>query len=360
MINVTRTYLPDLDEYTRILKRSWDKRWITNNGELLQELEEKLKAYLGLQHLLFCGNGTIVLQMALKAIGRTGDVITTPFSYVATTNAILWEKFRPVFVDIHPDDYNIDASKIESAITENTVAILVTHVYGNPCDIEKIEEVAKRNDLLVIYDGAHGFGVKYHGKGLLSYGDVSTCSFHATKLFHTVEGGSISVNKESLQEKISLFRQFGHIYDEYFSEGINGKNSEFHSAMGLAILPHIEEIISSRRVLSERYDMGLSGLSISKPKPRAGTEQNYGYYPVLFQSEEMLIKTDDALRSKQISGRRYFYPSLNELPFLHEKYVCPVSEDISRRVFCLPLYPGFESEMLDVVCATIHETHSKS
>lgn len=360
MINVTRTYLPDRDEYMNILKRAWDKSWITNNGELLQELEQKLKDYLGLDHLLFCGNGTIVLQMALKAIGRTGDVITTPFSYVATTNAIIWEQFRPVFVDIHPDDYNVDASKIEAAITEKTVAILVTHVYGNPCDVEKIEDVANRHGLIVIYDGAHGFGVKYRGKGLLSYGDISTCSFHATKLFHTVEGGSITVNEEKLREKIYLFRQFGHIYDEYFSEGINGKNSEFHAAMGLAVLPHMSEILAARKEISNDYDFGLQGLKISKPLARMGTEPNYSYYPVLFESEDALIRTADALKSKQISGRRYFYPSLNELSFLSEKFSCPVSEDISRRVFCLPLYPGLEKRTIDVICNTIQETNKKS
>lgn len=360
MINVTRTFLPDPDEYMRILKRAWDKRWITNNGELLQELEEKLKSFLGLDHFLFCGNGTIVLQMALKAIGKSGDVITTPFSYVATTNAIIWEQFRPLFVDIHSSDLNVDADKIEASITENTVAILVTHVFGNPCDIDKIEDIAKRYNLVVIYDGAHAFGVKYRGRGLLSYGDFATCSFHATKLFHTVEGGSISVNHEKWREKIYLFRQFGHIYDEYFSEGVNGKNSEFHAAMGLSILPHMEEIMTARKEISEAYDHGLAGLNISKPIPREGTEPNNGYYPVLFESEEKLLQVAEALKSKQISGRRYFYPSLNELPYLQEKQPCPVSEDLSRRVYCLPLYPGLDKESIDIICNTIHETIAKS
>jgi dTDP-4-amino-4,6-dideoxygalactose transaminase len=356
MIHVTRTYLPDQDEYLSILKRAWDKRWITNNGELLQELELKLKSYLGLDHLMFCTNGTIVLQMALKAMGKTGEVITTPFSYVATTNAILWEQNEPVFVDIHPSDFNIDASKIEQAITEKTVAILVTHVYGNPCDVLQIEQIAKRYNLLVIYDGAHAFGVTYQGKSLFSFGDMVTCSFHATKLFHTVEGGALVVNNQEFREKTYLYRQFGHIYDDYYSEGINGKNSEFHAAMGLAILPKMTEILAARKEIFAWYEAGLKGLNISKPEPRAGTVINYSYYPVLFESEEVLLSVIDALKRQEIFGRRYFYPSLNTLPFLKTHQDCPVSEDISSRVYCLPLYPGLMRSEIDLICSVIQQT----
>ena len=224
MINVTKTYLPPFEEYTRILKRAWDKAWITNNGELVQELEQKLKEYLGVKHLLFTTNGTVVLQMALKAYNITGEVITTPFSYVATTNVLLWEKCTPVFADIDLHTFCIDPDKIEALITEHTQAILATHVYGYPCAVEKIEAIAAKHKLKVIYDGAHAFGAMYKEKALLGYGDISTCSFHATKLFHTVEGGCIICHDEETYNKLFLYRSFGHIGDDYYSVGINGKN----------------------------------------------------------------------------------------------------------------------------------------
>src|SRR5690349_23098912 len=209
MINVTKTFLPDFETYSKTLKRSWDKGWITNNGQLVVELEESLKKFLGVKHLFFTNNGTVVLQMALKAYDITGEVITTPFSYVATVNAILWEKCKPVFADIRPDTLCIDASQIERKITEKTQAILATHVYGYPCDIDAIEKIASKYNLKVIYDGAHAFGCRYRGKALLSYGDISTCSFHATKLFHTIEGGCVITESDEIARKLMLYRQFG-------------------------------------------------------------------------------------------------------------------------------------------------------
>ena len=342
MINVTKTYLPPFEEYTAILKRAWDKAWITNNGELVQELEQELKLYLGVNNLLFTSNGTIVLQMALKALNITKEVITTPFSYVATTNAILWEGCQPVFVDIDPNTFCIDANKIEAAITQNTQAILATHVYGIPCDIEKIQAIADKYNLKVIYDAAHSFGCEYKGKSLLSYGDISTCSFHATKIFHTVEGGCIIANNEETARQLYLFRQFGHIYDEYFSMGINGKNSEFHAAMGLCVLPQVENIIDQRKRIVAQYDKGLLPF-ISRPQISDHLKYNYAYYPVLFESEECLLDAIEKLKQNEISGRRYFFPSLNTLPFVNYQS-CEVSEDISKRVLCLPLYNGLSSE----------------
>jgi dTDP-4-amino-4,6-dideoxygalactose transaminase len=324
------------------LKRAWDTGWITNNGQLVQELEQKLKEYLGVQNLLFTCNGTIVLQMALKALGITKEVITTPFSYVATTNAVLWEGCKPVFVDINPMTFCIDAKKIEAAITPDTQAILATHVYGIACDVEAIEVIAKKHNLKVIYDGAHAFGCTYKGKSLLSYGDISTCSFHATKLFHTVEGGCIIAKDEVVAKQLMLYRQFGHLYDDYFSVGINGKNSEFHAAMGLCILPQIENIIADRKKISQQYDGALSAF-IQKPLFHNELTYNYGYYPIVVESEVQLLRVIDGLRQNDISGRRYFYPSLNELSFI-EKHLCPISEGISRRVLCLPLYFGLSRE----------------
>lgn len=354
MINVTKTYLPPFEEYAAILKRAWDKAWITNNGELVQELEVKLKEYLGVNNLWFTGNGTVVLQMALKALNITREVITTPFSYVATTNAILWEGCTPVFVDIDPKTFCIDASKIEAAITKDTQAILATHVYGLPCDVEAIERIAKKYGLKVIYDGAHAFGVIYKGKSLLSYGDISTCSFHATKLFHTVEGGCIICNDAELAEKLFLYRSFGHKTDNYFSIGINGKNSEFHAAMGLAIFPDLPNLIEQRKKLFDLY-VGRFENTVVKTLPINAKDfsWNYSYCPVLFESEEQLLKVRAALEAEQINIRRYFYPSLNTLPFLKNNIVCEISENYSVKVASLPLYPGLAIEDLDKIASVI-------
>jgi len=354
MINVTKTFLPSFEEYTTILKKAWDKAWITNNGMLVQELETKLQKYLNAQHLLYCGNGTIVLQMALKAFNITKEVITTPFSYVATTNVLVWEGCTPVFVDIDPENFCIDASKIEAAITKNTQAILATHVYGLPCNIELIEKIAVKHKLKIIYDGAHAFGTEYMSKPLLSFGDISTCSFHATKLFHTVEGGCIICHKEELLRELTLMRSFGHIGDEYFSVGVNGKNSEFHAAMGLAVLPHINSIIEKRKEISALYDRLLSDsnirvLNFDKEK----IKYNYSYYPVIFASEKDLLNVRILLAQDDINTRRYFYPSLNTLPYLKSASACPVSEDISRRVLCLPLFPDLEEEKVNQISGTI-------
>ncbi|MBS1752140.1 MAG: DegT/DnrJ/EryC1/StrS family aminotransferase [Bacteroidetes bacterium] len=354
MINVTKTFLPPFEEYVNTLKRAWDLAWITNNGILVQELEQKLKSYLGTDNLLFTANGTVVLQMALKALNITKEVITTPFSYVATTNAILWEGATPVFVDIDPNTFCIDPQKIEAAITQNTQAILATHVYGIPCDIEKIQTIAERFGLKVIYDAAHAFGCSINGKSLLSFGDISTCSFHATKVFHSVEGGCIVSDSEEMNTQLSLLRSFGHIGDEHYCAGINGKNSEFHAAMGLVNLNYITQIISERKNLSQLYDSFLTSENLLRPTIPVNMEYNYAYYPVVVETEDVLHKIVDNLRAKGVSPRRYFYPSLNEIP--QTKYlnsICPVSETTSRRVLSLPLYAGLEIHEAEMIAGTI-------
>ncbi|MBL7739742.1 MAG: DegT/DnrJ/EryC1/StrS family aminotransferase [Chitinophagaceae bacterium] len=358
MINVTKTFLPDLEEYIKTIKRAWDKAWITNNGELVQELESKLREYLGVKHLLYTSNGTIVLQMALKAYNITKEVITTPFSYVATTNAIIWEGCKPVFVDINSRNFCIDAAKIEAAITEDTQAILATHVYGYPCDIEKIESIAAKYNLKVIYDGAHAFGCRYMGKSLLSYGDISTCSFHATKLFHTVEGGCIITHDDVVANRLMLYRQFGHINDDYYTVGLNAKNSEFHAAMGLCVLPHIHEIIQARKDIVEFYDKKLACLKLQRPSEHGELLYNYSYYPVAFDSEETLIRTRKALEAEQINTRRYFYPSLNNLNYLSYQ-PAPVSEDLSKRVLCLPLFFDLSQDQADRIASIILRAQNK-
>lgn len=355
MINVTKTYLPSIEEYTAVLKRAWDKNWITNNGELVQELEQKLMDYLGVKHLLFTSNGTVPLQMALKALGITKEVITTPFSYVATANVILWEGCTPVFVDIDPATLCIDADKIEAAITPDTEAILATHVYGIPCDVEKIAAIAQKHHLKIIYDAAHSFGCTYLGKSLLSYGDISTCSFHATKVFHTVEGGCIISNNEALAKQLMLYRSFGHIGDDYYSQGINAKNSELHAAMGLCLLPVINDIIQSRKQVFYAYDRQLNFTKISKPVFNKNSDYNYSYYPVIFESEKILLKVREVLLNNGVSTRRYFYPSLNQLPFLANAADCPVSENVSRRVLALPMFTDLSMEDIYRITTIINQ-----
>ena len=355
MINVTKAYLPPLEEYTHYLAGIWERGWLTNHGPLVQRLEADLQNYLDGAQVQFLSNGTIALQIAIKALGLTGEIITTPFSYVATTTAILWENCEPVFVDIEDRTFCIDADKIEAAITSRTSAILATHVYGYPCDVLAIEEIAHRHNLKVIYDGAHAFGARVHGRSLLSYGDLATCSFHATKLFHTIEGGSIVVNDDELMRKIWLYKSFGHIGDEYFTLGVNGKNSEFHAAMGLCNLPRVHEFIDTRRRLAELYKQELTGLLLQYPEPsESSLEYNYSYFPVVFESEDAMLRAKNHLARNEVNTRRYFFPSLNQLPY-HTGAVCPVSEDISRRVLCLPFYQELSESDVSLIARLIRE-----
>jgi dTDP-4-amino-4,6-dideoxygalactose transaminase len=341
IINVTKTYLPPIEEYQAYLKGIWERVWVTNNGPLVNELEIELRDYLGIENLWFTTNGTIPIQLALKALDIEGEVITTPFSYVATSNAIVWGNCKPVFVDINKHDYCINVDLIEEKITSKTKAILATHVYGLPCDVDRIEKIAKNHNLKVIYDAAHAFGVNYNGQSLLNYGDISTCSFHATKVFHTIEGGAIMVKDKELSEKIYWQRQFGHKGNEYKFVGINGKNSEMHAAMGLCILPKVGDIIAKRKLLSEQYDQLLNFEIIQRPISSFEIEYNFAYYPIVLDSENQMIKVIEALNKCEIFPRRYFFPSLNTLDFSKGEN-CPVSEDICSRVICLPLYYELE------------------
>lgn len=358
MIHVTKSYLPDFEEYSNYLKGIWERVHLTNDGPLLRELEDRMKDFLGVKHLKFCSNGTIVLQMALKALDITKEVITTPFSYVATTNVLLWEGCTPVFADIRPDDFCIDPDKIEPLITENTQAILATHVYGNACQIEAIQAVADKHGLKVIYDAAHTFGATYNGRSLLSYGDLSTCSFHATKVFHTVEGGCIVTNDDDMALKLHRYRSFGHRNDDYYSVGINAKNSEFHAAMGLCVLPKVQALIDARKQVFGWYDARLDFSRITRPRLTPGMDYNYAYYPVVFDSEETLLAVVDALKAQDIAPRRYFYPSLNTLPFVGPYQSCPVSEDIALRVLSLPLYPDLTEATVDQIATIVNQAVS--
>lgn len=344
MINVTKPYLPDIEEYIGYLKGIWERNWLTNNGPLVNDLELKLKDYLDVKHLLFMSNGTIALQIAIKALELKGEIITTPFSFVATTSSIVWEGCEPVFADIDKDTFNIDPACIEKLITDKTTAILATHVFGNPCDIDAIQKIADARGLKVIYDGAHCFGTKYKGKHVFNYGDITTASFHATKLYHTIEGGAVTTNDPELLKKMVYLRNFGFESAETFaSVGINGKNSEFHAAMGLVNLKNVEEILASRKEQCLLYDRELETLNVKRPKIQKGAEWNYSYYPVVFKSESDLLKSVAALQANWIYPRRYFYPSLSGLNYV-KKYATPISDDIASRVLCLPLYHSLKEE----------------
>ena len=354
MIPVTKSFLPKLEDYITFVKEAFDKEWLTNRGALALNLEARIIEYLEAPPMFLTNNGTIPLQIALKSLGLNGQVITTPFTYVATTSAIVWENCTPVFVDIHPDYLTIDESKIEDAITDETTCILATHVFGNPCNISEIDRIAQKYGLNVIYDAAHCFGVKYCGKSIFSYGDVSTCSFHATKIFHTGEGGAVFCEEKDLFRKLYSSHNFGHDGPYSFNGvGINGKISELQAAMGLSVLPYIEFIISERKYLVGIYDMLLDFTKLRKMTLRASTLWNYSYYPIIFNSEELLLNTELALNELDIYPRRYFYPSLNKLSYVKESKM-PISESVSSRILCLPLYVGLSAESLEKISKIVN------
>lgn len=359
MIPVTKPFLPPQEDYLALVEGIWKRQWLTNMGPLASELEMKLKEYLGVNHLLYVTNGTVALQMAIKALGLTGEIITTPFSFVATTSSIVWEGCTPVFVDIDEKTLNIDASKIEAAITDKTQAILATHVYGNPCDVEVIDVIAKKHNLKVIYDGAHAFGVKIKGKSIFEYGDISTCSLHATKLYHSIEGGLVITKSADLLKKMSSIRNFGIAgFDSFDELGINGKNSEFHAAMGLINLKYIQDIHHQRQLISERYNEKLLNFKAFRPQWHPEASENFAYYPLVLESEEFLLKVKSLLDANEIFTRRYFYPSLaNTLPYLEPENF-EVTDEISKRVLCLPLYYDLTVEEVDLICRLMLRTQN--
>lgn len=353
MINVTKTFLPPQEEYNAILKRAWDNEWITNRGELVKELEEKLKEYLGVKNIILTTNGTLPLQIAIKALQLKGEIITTPFSYVATTSVIVWENCQPVFVDIDPEYLTIDETKIEAAITSKTSAILSTHVFGNPCNIEAIDKIAKKHNLKVIYDAAHCFGVKYKNESIFKFGDISICSFHATKLFHTGEGGAMFTTDDALHKKLFYHHNFGHKTQlDFYGLGINAKMSELQAAMGLAVLPYLNNIIKSRKMAMDLYHKLLKGSGCKLFKIRKDTDWNYSYCPIIFNNEKQLLQAQKRLNKADIFPRRYFYPSLNLLPYVG-KVKLPFSEKISEKILCLPLYGALNHEEIKMIVEII-------
>ena len=354
MIPVTKSFLPPLEEYSAQIKRVFDTQWLTNRGPLLLELEEKLKGYLSISNIIIMNNGTIPLQIALKLLGKGGEIITTPFSYVATTAAIVWENCTPVFVDIHPDFLTIDETKIEAAITEKTTCILATHVFGNPCNIEAIEAIANKHNLKVIYDAAHCFSVNYKGKSIFEYGDISTCSFHATKLFHTGEGGALFCSDEALREKLFYSHNFGHNGPLAFHGlGINGKISELQAAMGLSVLPYMYSIIESRKQTVDFYNENLDLSKLRGMKLRDNCSWNYSYFAVILETEKKLLEVQKALNDELIFPRRYFYPSLNTIEYVKGGKM-PISESIASRIMCLPLAFEMDKDVISKICAVLN------
>lgn len=355
MIPVTKTFFPPIEEYQKQLVPIWEKKWLTNRGETVKKMEAEIKQHLQCVDFIAMNNGTIPLQIALKILGKGGEIITTPFSYVATTSAIVWENCTPIFVDIEPDFLTIDPNKIEAAITEKTTCILATHVFGNACDIEAIETIAKRHQLHVIYDAAHCFGTKYNQTSIFNFGDVSTCSFHATKLFHCGEGGGLFTPHSTLFDQAFYMHNFGHKgHEDFYGVGINGKISELHGAMGLSVLPHIPHIMSERKKVIDHYQSLLNFQGFTSIQIRENVEWNYAYYPIWFSDEEALQKVLSALNAENIFPRRYFYPSLNTLPYV-TRTACPKAEKISSGIICLPLYVGLTQEEIEKIVHIIHQ-----
>jgi dTDP-4-amino-4,6-dideoxygalactose transaminase len=349
MIPVTKPFLPKAKEYDDYLHSIWERQWLTNNGPLVNDFELKLKTYLHLEHLLYVSNGTTALQIAIKALGLTGEIITTPFSFVATSSSIVWEGCEPVYTDIEPETFNIDPAKIEAAITPRTSAILATHVFGNPCNIDAIQAIAVKHNLKVIYDAAHCFGTKYRNKSVFEYGDISTTSFHATKLFHSIEGGAVFTKDPDLLKKMAFMRNFGYDGPNNFAElGINGKNCEFHAAMGLCNLKYVDEILERRKLLSQYYLEKLNNLKAYYPKHNEDFTSNYAYFPVVFDTNELMHKCIAALEGHRIYSRRYFYPSLASLPYV-QKTSLPVCDSVVERIICLPLYHSLTFSDLDLI-----------
>ncbi|MCQ2913616.1 MAG: DegT/DnrJ/EryC1/StrS family aminotransferase [Alphaproteobacteria bacterium] len=361
MINVTKAFLPPKEEFMKHVSEIFDSGILTNHGKKVQELEQKLAIYFGTLYFHYVTNGTVALQLAIECLDlpKEGEIITTPFSYVATTSSILWEKYTPVYADIKADDFTLDPEKIEELITDKTVAIMPVHVFGYNCEIENIQKIADKHNLKVIYDAAHTFGAKYKDKQLATYGDISTLSFHATKLFHTIEGGGIICKNEEFNNKIELMKRFGHTNDNHQILGINAKQDEFNAAMGLTNLNYISQIIEARKKISFLYDEMLSNLvdnrKILRPLKNKDLEYNYAYYPIVFENENILIKALNKLKELDIFPRRYFYPSLNTLPYLKTTQNCPISESISKRIICLPLYVDLEEENIEKICKAIKE-----
>ena len=355
MINVTKTYLPNKEKYKKYIDEIYENGWLTNNGPLVQRLEKRLAQYLGVKNIILVSNGTVALEIAYRTLDIKGFAITTPFSFVATTSSLVTNNILPIFADIDQNSFNLDPKNIEKLITQKTSAILPVHVFGNACEVEKIEQIAKKHRLKVVYDAAHAFDVKYKDKSILEFGDISTLSFHATKLFHTIEGGAIISNDDELAQKIRYLINFGiKNSTEIAYLGTNAKMNEFEAAMGLCVLDDIEEIKEKRKIIIENYREELKDL-VQFQKQNENASENYSYFPIVLKSEGQLLKVQKALNDENIFPRRYFYPSLDTLEYIEPKQECKISRDISKRILCLPIYAELQQYVQDAILKTIKE-----
>jgi dTDP-4-amino-4,6-dideoxygalactose transaminase len=355
-IFVTQPSLAPFNEFTEILKGVWDRKILTHNGPLVQQLESELEQKLEVPHFTVVNNGTIALQIAIKALELQGEIITTPFTWIATVSAIKWEGCTPIFCDIDPKTLNIDPAKIEALITEKTVAIMPVHVFGTPCDVVEIEKIAKKHNLKVIYDGAHAIGSRFEDKSLLTFGDVTATSLHATKLLNTGEGGGCITQNTELDKKIKRIRFFGHSDDktDIVEDGFNGKLTEIHAALGLANLKYYDTVLNDRRVKYLLYKEKLQKVPTITFQDIAAGETNYSYFPIIFETEAQLLKVELELKENNVFPRRYFYPSVNTYTKVVSYQSCPISEDISKRILCLPLYLDLTIGEINEICAIIN------
>jgi dTDP-4-amino-4,6-dideoxygalactose transaminase len=350
-IYVTQPSLPPLSEYVHILEGVWDRGILTHNGPLVQQLERELLDYLNIENIVAVTSGTIALQLAIRALNLSGEIITTPFTWIATISAIMWERCKPVFVDVQPDTFNIDSEKIEEMITDKTSAILPVHVFSNPCDVEAIQKIADNHNLKVIYDAAHAMCVKYKGKSLLEYGDITATSFHATKIFQSGEGGACVTVDKQLSERLHRLRFFGHNEKkDIVDEGMNGKMTEIHAALGLANLKWLNDVLRDRREKYELYMDMLGKSNIIEFQKFPADSYNYSYMPVLLENENQLYMVSEKLNKHNIYPRRYFYPALNTIKAISVNDRFPVAEDLASRILCLPLFYALKKTDISYIC----------
>ena len=345
-IYVTRPFLPPLEQYTQFLEGVWERGILTHNGPLVQRLEQELIQFLDVPNMVAMTNGTVALQLAIRALDLQGEILTTPFSWIATCSSIIWEYCQPVFVDIDPATFNMDPEKIEASITSRSVGIMPVHTFGNPCDVHGIAEVAARHNLKVVYDGAHALGTRVDDLSVFHFGDITATSFHATKLFQTAEGGGCTAPNPEVAERLRRLRFFGHNAEkEVVDCGCNGKMTEVHAALGLAIMPYLTQILESRRHIATLYHQLLKQNPTLQFQEIRHGETNYSYFPVVFDCQATLLRVVEALQDESIYPRRYFHPSLNQIELLQGQ-ICPNSQKIADRILCLPSYYDLSDESI--------------
>ncbi|PHQ13517.1 DegT/DnrJ/EryC1/StrS family aminotransferase [Marinobacter profundi] len=363
MIPVTKPYLPSREKLSKYIDGIYERQWLTNNGQLVQELTQRLEDYLGVENLLLVANGTLALQIAYRALGVSDtppgeqpEAVTTPFTFIATASSLKWDGVQPVFADIDPNSWCLNPANIEAAITPNTRAIVPVHVFGNACDIEAIDTIAQKYKLKVIYDASHAFGVNYKGESLLKHGDAATLSFHATKLFHTGEGGAIIFKRKEDLERARRMINFGLAGPECIEEpGINAKMNELQAAMGLCVLDEMEQISGDRQSVTESYDHLLKG-RVQKQRIQSGASLNHAYYPVALENEARVMDLMSSLRESDVLARRYFYPSLESVTSLGaSSMTCFESRKLSERIVCLPIYSGLTSAEIEMISSKVLE-----